>query len=880
MRGVLLILIVSPMIAAASRSYKRIAVGDRSYRGAVRGILSSALVGWLMTGTVIAEGAPPVNLMPGVSEVQWGEATAVDGGGIIVISEKAGPPERAGAELLARYVKRRFGQTWAIEVGTDASSGTEKRKETGGINPPARQDSGVRVLLGLRGTFPALERLCAEQKLVVPEQADGYALKVWQDGGVITAVVAGTNGRGVIYGQDTLFQLFRKQAEKLSVQRATIRDWPSIALRGRPHPHYQYFFKAENFDCMMSSRVNFIDLRDGIYAFEPGAKLNKEEMSKVIKDARDRDLRVYAVVNCGVPAEQQDAVIALFKEFLDLGANALWASFDDKGPGGDPKEMVARVLALGREHGISGDGIAVTPPKGAYQTVDHKFNREIVAVPGMEKAVWYFTSVPCAEDAADGEAIGLRVKPSWWHNWPRLPHPSLHSAGGSYTPALNLADGWNHPNERELREMGRYVHAVMPWDGWQGQQHYLVPVIGWWSWRPEQYDLKAIRRRIYDMVFGPGQVETAAAFDAALNAVQDRFMYWGTHTDYAPQCPPRLKSLEDRGRVRGELEVLQPKLAELRAGAESASLLEPGTLQKEYLEAMDREVRTGLAAAQAPYPEYWYPEHQDAVLKAIYAGETAKADELIAGVRGRVLEEVSQVAKLINSPGMTGQYVEWWTNRANANAAAMQKLLEKRQVELAERVAEYSKTVAPIGQMLSNLNDPPIQVGTGVWQRHNHVLATVLPEPQETFWGDWIGGIHEHDGIRVACFALAKHLRVNAGVHSELPVNVPISGRRDRLALVIYLADINKESFGFGVAKWRWSGSRAIRLLWDEWELWRADLGIPRLLGEWFVVPLPPLPADVKTLSLRLRVEDYWSAKNNQEIVYIGPIRLLELDRD
>ena len=62
--------------------------------------------------------------------------------------------------------------------------------------------------------------------------------------------------------------------------------------------------------------------------------------------------------------------------------------------------------------------------------------------------------------------------------------------------------------------------------------------------------------------------------------------------------------------------------------------------------------------------------------------------------------------------------------------------------------------------------------------------------------------------------------------------------------------------------------------------MWRADLGIPRLLGEWFVVPLPPLADDVKTLSLRLRVEDYWSAKNNQEIVYVGPIRLLELDRD
>ena len=61
----------------------------------------------------------------------------------------------------------------------------------------------------------------------------------------------------------------------------------------------------------------------------------------------------------------------------------------------------------------------------------------------------------------------------------------------------------------------------------------------------------------------------------------------------------------------------------------------------------------------------------------------------------------------------------------------------------------------------------------------------------------------------------------------------------------------------------------------------QADLliRITRFNGEWFVAPLPPLPADLKTLPLRLRVEDYRPAKNNQQIVYVGPIRLLELDR-
>jgi len=805
----------------------------------------------------------PVDLMPAVSEVEWGESLVVDGHGTIVLGEQAGAPERAAARLLAQYVERRFARKWPVSSAGD---------------PPA--DVRLRVFLGRSRTFPALERICNEQHLSVPEQEDGYALRVMSDGKAITAVVAGTNGRSVIYGADTLFQLFRQEGERLTVQAATIRDKPAIRLRGRPHPHYQYYLQPENFDCMMTSRINFIDLRDGIYAFEPGAKLPKEDLSRIIRDARDRELRVYAAVNCGVPAEQQDAVIATFRELIGLGADGLWASFDDKGAGADPKTMVSRILALGREHGITGDAIAVTPPKGDYQTINTRFNREIVGVPGMEQAVWYFTSVPCAEDAAAGEAIGLRVRPSWWHNWPRLPHPSLYSGSGSYTPVVSLADGWNHPNDRELTEMGRYVHAVMPWDGWQAQQHYLVPTIGWWSWRPERHDFQAVRRRIYDMVFGPEQAATAAAFDDALKAIQKRFQYWSTHTEYAPQCPPRLKSLEDRERTRAELEALRGRLPGLREGASSASLLDRPLLQREYLDAMAREVETGLAAAQAPYPEYWWPAHQDALLRTIYDGQTARAEALIAGVRDRVLGDVAEVERLLASLGTTRQYVDWWKKRATATPADWKKLIDNRQAELRERIAEYGRTVAPISQMLSNLNDPPIQVGTGVWSRHNHLLATVPPEPHETFWGDWIGGLYDHAGTKVAAFALAKHLPVNAGVYTELPVNVPISGRRDRLALLIYLADANKESFGLGRARWRWSGYRSIRLLWDGKELWKADLGIPRLTGEWFVVNLPPIPADVRTLPLRLRVEDYYSAKNNLEIVYVGPIHLVELDRD
>ncbi len=817
----------------------------------------------VLWATLALAAAPPVALMPQVSEVEWGDSAAIRGQAVIVLSEKASPPERHAAQLLQRHIQRRFGQEWPISSGAKAG-----------------QDAGLRILLGQNKTFPALGEICSQRQLSVPEQADGYALAVWAKDGKVTAALAGSNDRGVIYGQDTLFQLFSQKGDAVEVRCATIRDWPTIPMRGRPHPHYEYFFKSENFDALLTSRLNFIDVRDGIYAFEPGAKIKRDEIAKVISDARERGLIVYAVVNCGVPASQYDAVIASFKEFLDLGCNALWLSYDDKGPGEAPREITARVLALGRERGITGDRIAITPPKGSYQVIDMKFNREIVAVPGMEQAVWYWTSVPCPDDVADAREIGLKVLPSWWHNWPRFQDPPFGAGEGrGYSPIISMAEGWNHPTDQELIEAGKHVHAVLPWDGWQHQQHYLLPAIGWWSWRPERYDFSAIRRRAYDMVFGPAHPEAAAAFDDMLRDLQRSYLFTVTHSDWAPQCPPRLRSQENRPAVLAELAELRAQLDRLQQSP-SGSALDRELLERDYVGPMKREVASALAQAKAPFPEYWWIEHQGRLLEKIYDGDMAGADQLIAAARERVSGDLSELERLFEGVRVPRSYVEWWRKRSALSAADWKELVSRRQVALKERVTDYARNIARLDGLLAGVGDPPVQIGTKAWKRHNHVMATVTPEPREHFWGDWIGGLVEDKDVTAAVFAIDRGVPVREGGFSELPVRIPVSGRRDRLALVIYLADQNKESFGFGYARWRWFGSRSIRLLWKDQEVWRADLGIPRPTGEWFVTRLPSLPPDLKTLDLRLRVEDYESAKNNLEIVCVGPIRLLELDLD
>ena len=201
-------------------------------------------------------------------------------------------------------------------------------------------------------------------------------------------------------------------------------------------------------------------------------------------------------MNCGVASNQYDKVMGTFRELLDLGADGLWLSFDDKGPGDDPVALTKRVLELGRERQISGQRIAITPPKGSYQRIVTDFNRKIMAVPGMEQALWFWTGVPSTLALEDARSIGIKVKPSWWHNWPRLETPQTYTG----VPPLSL--GWSEPDYGTLAAGGDFVEAVMPWGGNAFGQHYIAPVIDWWGWNPQGHDWNALRRRMFSIVFG------------------------------------------------------------------------------------------------------------------------------------------------------------------------------------------------------------------------------------------------------------------------------------------------------------------------------------------------------------------------------------------
>ena len=192
-------------------------------------------------------------------------------------------------------------------------------------------------------------------------------------------------------------------------------------------------------------------------------------------------------------------------------------------------------------------------------------------------------------------------------------------------------------------------------------------------------------------------------------------------------------------------------------------------------------------------------------------------------------------------------------------------------------VQEYSRQIVNSASMIEGINSPPLEWGIGRWQVANLPLASVVPSPNEWWWGDWQAGVHEERGIRAAVFATDRRTPGDAPEYGELQAVVPISGRRDHLGLLVFASAANKDLFSNTLVKYRWAGYRSLKLAWQDKVLWETDVGYLPERGQWFLVRLPPVPDDVKELRLRLRIEDRKLSMNNYTICYVGGMRLMEL---
>ncbi len=836
------------------------------------------IVGWLsgLSPAAPGDGGHP-SLVPVPTEVRWSESAPVelkDGAVAIVIGARASEPARCAADLLQRRVERRFGRRWPVLSEAD----DWKRHD-------------VVLLLGERATNAWLDRLCAEKRLDLGETSpgrDGYVIDTLAADGKTIVLVGGSDARGTLYGQDTLYQLLTKRDGTLTLTPASVRDRPGVPWRGRPQTQVAHHLQPGIWDLYAISRVNFIDLRNGTYAFDAGYAFtdkDRAQIAEVIREARRRDIVVFGTVNSGVPRKDQGAVLDTFRQFIAMGVDGLWISFDDKGPGEAPEEIVAKVLELGRQHGIAGNRIATTPPKGSYQVIAAPFNGKVMKVAGMEEALWFWTPVPTPEELATARALGLKTKLSWWHNWPRPTSGFTHIEGNStlgggrraYIELPSMAVGWHEPRYEDLARCGESLQAVMPWGGNAWEQYCVVPVINWWGWDAERHDWRATRARVYDTVFGPSAVAAAFAFDDTLAQVKRLFVYPARTSEWNPFVPPRLRRAADREKATAMFAKLDENLRSIERHAAQETMLDPERLQKALLDPMRAEVAVGRAAAELAYPEYWWDEHQRKILNAVHDGDLARADELAAAVRDRVTQEVGQVARALAVLRSAPEYAGWWQRRAALDGKGWKALVAERQTLLSKRIGEYGWFVVVIGKLLKDLPNVPLDWGRAKANAKLRVLATVLPEAREQFRGDWIGGPYREGVLQAAAFVLNRDGSCTAGDYAELPAKLPVSGPRDRLALLVYMNCHTKDAYGLEEVPRRWAGHTCAQVLWGDKVLWEGDAGLPRNGCEWDLVRLPPIPDTVTELPLRVRVVDKRDSDGTQAIVFVGPLRLVEI---
>lgn len=150
--------------------------------------------------------ARPVMLIPKPKQVQWREGyLSLNSRTRVVALDRASVP---AAQSFLKMLKDRYGLPLRLSSAK-----------------PLRWDNVV--LFGLKSNLSRLPRQWQEL-LKVPDRDEGYALLV----GATSAVVIGSDERGVFYGSQTLQQCLQARTNGAALKRALVIDYPTLRFRG------------------------------------------------------------------------------------------------------------------------------------------------------------------------------------------------------------------------------------------------------------------------------------------------------------------------------------------------------------------------------------------------------------------------------------------------------------------------------------------------------------------------------------------------------------------------------------------------------------------------------------------------------------------------
>ena len=805
----------------------------------------------------------------------------------IVVGSRAAEPERYAAERFQTLIQRRYKRTLPIVAENQIPAAAKQL-----------------FLLGQRSTCDLLDRICAERRIELDEKSpgpDGFVIECVDAQGRAVVLVGGGNPRGVIYGQDALFDLLRREGNDVVLPVVSIREWPSIAWRGRPHSVLLQHLVPGAMDAYVRSRINFIDVRDDprvkatLYlparkasmGFPAGEPIDKPAVKRVIDEAHRRGLFVYGTVSCGVAAEKFPDVIRTFEELLALGVDGLWISFDDTGAGGDAPEIIGRVLALGLKHGMSSREIAITPPAGDFEMIDRPFNRTCAAVPGMEQAEWFFTRVPCQADAKMAASIGIKRLPGWWHNLVDFGVEGgfLHNADvlctlradnkPAYVNIQPLSRGWHKPQYAALRDAPQYTDTAMLWaviNGWP--EEYEVGALGLWAWNPATHDWDALRRSIYGHVYGPAQAQAVADFDDKLSALKTLFdmPLWRFEPNKGWPC--RLKRPADRPAALAQIDELAQLARRIRAGAPAETAIDPARLETVYLEPMDATLVYARKMTLLDYPEQWVGDFENQMYRSLDKADFATAERLLGNVRDKVRSQLERIeSELVGLKGIEGYAAHWrrrtdsldaWQKLAASRRAAKQAWLKKLLTGDPAKIFPYKPaTTADLDALLTTLDKAPpgkplAELRADDWLAHSQMQ------------GEYAVGPYSVPGRKLVAIAYPANKPSQPGEFGEVTAELQVPAFQGRLMLEAFVNDTRMDN--------HWRGYRFMQLWIGDKLVWEEDVAPDRAGREWVSVDVSPLAKPGDRLKLRFRVLEKQPVGNHTSVSFLGPVRLRAME--
>ncbi len=211
--------------------------------------------------------------------------------------------------------------------------------------PQIAEGQQYTVTLGVKG-----DKEVRKYKKFIPKQAEGYYLKVSQEG----VVVAGSDERGLFYGIQSLI----REMENGIYEEAAVADWPDVPFRGTVEGFYgtpwSHEARLSQLDFYGKNKMNVYIYgpkddpwhRDKWRVPYPEAEANR--IAELVEVAKKNYVNFYWAIHPGVDIkwnnEDRDALVAKLEKMYDLGVRAFAVFFDDIWGEGTKADKQAELL--------------------------------------------------------------------------------------------------------------------------------------------------------------------------------------------------------------------------------------------------------------------------------------------------------------------------------------------------------------------------------------------------------------------------------------------------------------------------------------------------------------------------------------------------------